>query len=108
MEEIDKKLDDALSTPETGYLSMSFEAKIRRKLALNAVLAEQRSSFLVYIIAGLVMAPALVICLALMSPDALASQVKIGGLVLVAFGVVVAFSFAESYWSKKELARKSV
>jgi hypothetical protein len=105
MDQLDKKIDEALSTPEKGYLSMSFEAKIRRKLALNAVVAEQRGNVLVYIIAGLVMLPALIICLVLMSPDALASQMKIGGLVLIAAVVIVAFNFAEGIWRKRELKR---
>lgn len=95
MKNVDKKLDEALRSPEKGYLSMSFEAKIRRKLAMNAVVAEQRNNVSVYIIAGLFMLPALIISIVLINPDALASQIRIGGLALVACLVIVVFNFID-------------
>uniref|UniRef100_UPI00404A34F3 hypothetical protein n=1 Tax=Fulvivirga sp. TaxID=1931237 RepID=UPI00404A34F3 len=106
MENIDKKLDEALQAPEKGYLSMSFEAKIRRKLAMNAVVAEQRNNVLVYIIAGLFMLPALIISIVLINPDALTSQIRLGGLALVACLVIVVFNFIDRRLGKGMLKDK--
>jgi hypothetical protein len=104
--DMEEKLDNALKTPVKGYLSMSFEAKIRRKLAMNAVLAEHRSNVFIYIIAGLIMLPALIFSIVLMSPDALASQVRLGGLMLVACMVIVIFNFIDRRLGKRILKDK--